>query len=139
MTPKFYGQVSKAGILNLRQPVQFREHLKTLAGKQVELVVRRLRNKRSIEQNAWIWGVAYPLLAETLGYDKDEREMLHYALVAKCFGTHYDELLKADVPNRRSSRLSTAQFSEYMEWLVRFAAKEFDCQIPLPDEAEVSR
>jgi hypothetical protein len=92
------------------------------------------RRRRSDRQNAWIWGVAYPLIAETLGYDRHEHDEIHYALVAKCFGTHHDDKLAIDVPNVRSSKLSTKQFSDYMDWLVRFAAQEWGCVIPLPDE-----
>ncbi len=137
-TPVFRGTVNAGGTLALERPIDFRKYLHQLKEKRVEVVVRRAKTKRSLEQNAWIWGVAYPLLAETLGYDYEERDALHYALVAKCFGTDYDERLKVDLPRKRSSRLSTKEFSEYMEWLVRFAAKEFDCVIPLPGEVEVS-
>lgn len=137
-TPVFHGTVSEQGNLTLQRPVDFRAHLSRFKEKRVEVVVRLAKSKRSLDQNAWIWGVAYPLLAETLGYDYEERDALHYALVAKCFGTNYDERLKADLPKKRSSKLSTKEFSEYMEWLVRFAAKEFECVIPLPGEVDVT-
>lgn len=110
-------------------------HLATLAGKPIVVTIAEKKDQRSLDQNAWVWGVAYPLLADTLGYDRDEIEDMHYALVAKCFGTHVDERLGAEVPNARSSKLNTKEFSDYMEWLVRFSAKEFNCVIPLPDEA----
>ena len=135
-TPIFTGTVTAQRTLVLNSPLAFRAHLDQFKEKPVEVVVRLVKSKRSLDQNAWIWGVAYPILAETLGYDYEERESLHYALVAKCFGTNYDERLKADVPRKRSSKLSTKEFSEYMEWLVRFAAKEFACIIPLPEEIE---
>lgn len=136
-TPVFRAVVSREIKIVLEDPGAFREHLVRLVDRRVEVVVRRERSKRSLAQNAWVWGCAYPLLAETLGYDRDEHEMLHYALVAKWGGKHFDERLRVDVPNKRSSKLSTTEFSDYMEWLVRFAAKEFGCVIPLPDEAEV--
>ena len=138
MSPIFSGRVTEAGALLLDAPLQFRAHLGKLREKRVEVTVRRYREQRSLEQNAWVWGVAYPLLAETLGYDMDEREDLHYALVRKCFGTHLDPRVGVEMPNARSSKLSTKEFSDYMEWLVRFAAKEFNCVIPLPNEVEVA-
>lgn len=139
MTPVFVGHVNDDGQLLLREPFSFHCHLRRLAGKPVEVVVRRVRSQRSLAQNAFVWGVAYPILAETLGYDRDEIDSLHYALVEKWGGSHWDERLKTNVPNRRSSKLSTVEFSDYMEWLVRFASKEFGCVIPLPDEVEVSK
>jgi len=136
--PIFAGMVTDGGLLRLERPLAYSAHLARLKGKRVEVTVRRFREQRSLEQNAWVWGVAYPILAETLGYDMDEREDLHYALVRKCFGTHLDPRVGVEMPNARSSKLSTKEFSDYMEWLVRFAAKEFDCVIPLPNEVEVT-
>lgn len=96
---------------------------------------RAATTQRSLEQNKWIWSVAYPLMAEALGYDRHEHEDLHYGLVAKWGGEHFDKRLGAMVPNKRSSKLSTKDFSDYMQWLTRFAA--ISCggiYIPLPDE-----
>jgi len=109
------------------------------AGKNVEVVIRMRRSQRSIDQNKWLWGCALPTLAECLGYDKHEHEQLHYAMVAKCYGTHWDEKLGMDVPNTRSSKLTTREFSEYMEWFVRFAVQEFGCNVPMPNEVDYSQ
>lgn len=113
-----------------------RERLRQLSeGTRVE--VRVARRTRSLDQNAWIWGVAYPQIAEAIGYEPHEIEELHYGLVAKWGGEHFDKRLGAMVPNQRSSKLTTKQFSDYMEWLVRFAAKECGgVVITLPDERE---
>ena len=109
--------------------------LESCKGHDVDVVVRVHQKTRSLEQNAYIWGVAYPILAEHLGYDKHEIEDLHYALIEKCFGTHFDQRMRQMVPNKRSSKLTTKEFSEYMDWLVRFAAQECGgVYIPLPDE-----
>lgn len=110
-----------------------REALRTLAGKRVE--IRPAKSIRSLDQNAWIWGVAYPLIADAIGYDRHEHEDLHYGLVAKWGGEHFDKRLGAMVPNKRSSKLTTREFSDYMDWLVRFAAETLGVLVPLPDEA----
>ena len=109
-----------------------------LAGVAVDVVVKKHRNKRSDRQNRWHWGIAVPLIAHELGYDKHEHEDVHYALVAKCFGTHWDDKLKQEIPNVRSSELTTAQFSELMEWEIRWAAQEYGIVVPLPNEAETA-
>lgn len=116
-----------------------RQWVGTLNGTVVDVTIQPHRKQRSIDQNAYIWGVAYPVLAEALGYDHHEHEDLHYALIAKCFGEHFDKRIGAMVPNKRSSKLTTREFSEYMEWLVRFAA--VDCGgviVPLPGESEAA-
>lgn len=115
---------------------QSKSRLKALAGQHID--IRPVKRTRSLEQNAWVWGVAYLHLADTLGYDRHEIEDLHYGLVAKWGGEHFDKRLGAMVPNKRSSKLTTKEFSDYMEWLVRFAAQECGCVIPLPDEADAA-
>lgn len=110
-----------------------RQRLRSMAGKRV--VIREWKSQRSLDQNAYVWGVAYPIIAEALGYEPHEIEELHYGLVAKWGGEHFDKRLGAMVPNKRSSKLTTKEFSDYMEWLVRFGAKECGGVIvPLPNE-----
>jgi len=111
--------------------------LLTLEGKDVDVVVRKHTKRRSLPQNAWWWSMAVPLIAAEVGYephDKDGHELVHYGLVAKCFGTTWNEKLKIDVPNVRSSKLSTEEFSKLMEWGVRYAATEYGLDLPMPDE-----
>ncbi len=137
LAPVLSGKVDDSGEkLTLASPETYRRHIRRYAGKHVEVVIRLRRSQRSLKQNAWLWGVAIPLLAEELGYDAHEHEALHYALLEKCFGSRWDMRLQAHVPQVRSSKLSTRVFANYMEWLVRFAAMEFDVVIPLPNECE---
>lgn len=140
LVPVFTGEVTEDGRLLLAADERERRqgYLRRLAGKSVDVVVKAHKNTRSLQQNSWHWGVAVPLIAQELGYDKHDHDRLHYALVDKCFGTTFDKVLKQDVPNVRSSHLTTAQFSELMEWEVRWAATELNIVIPLPDEAEVA-
>lgn len=140
LVPIFHGWISAQGKLQLAESEQGlrRAHLQTLIGQNVEIIVRRKRSQRSLDQNKWHWGIAIPLIADALGYDKHEYEDLHYAIVAKCFGTHFDEKLQQQVPNAHSSGLTTVQFSELMEWEVRWAATEFGIVVPLPNEAEAA-
>lgn len=140
LVPIFHGAVSAEGKLLFDQAEAGLRHghLKTLAGRPVDVVVKLHRHHRSTAQNKWHWGIAVPLIAHALGYDKHEHDDVHYALVAKCFGTHFDPILKQEVPNVRSSALKTTEFSELMEWEVRWAASEHGIVIPLPNEAEVA-
>lgn len=138
--PTFHGDVTDDGRLVLDAGEKFARsnYLRSLAGRRVSVTVKVDRNKRSAEQNAWLWGVALPTLAKSFGYDKHEHEQLHYQLLAECFGTKYDQRFGRDVPNITSSQLNTAEFSDYMEWLVRWAAMEHGCIVPLPNESEAA-
>lgn len=114
-----------------------RRYYSHFEGQEIDIVIRKHQRQRSLEQNAACWGYIYPAIAEALGYEAYEAEELHYGLVAKCFGEHFDKRLGQMVPNKRSSKLSTKEFSEYMEFLVRFAAKECGgLVIELPDERQ---
>jgi hypothetical protein len=94
------------------------------------------KKTRSLDQNAWLWGLALPMIAEDIGYDKHEHEWLHYELLAERFGT-----VKAAgglvLPAKTTSKMTTREFSDYMEWLVRFAAQKFGVVVPLPDEGSL--
>lgn len=136
--PVWSGSVTVDGQLAM-QPLeagQRRAFLRSLSGQPVDVVIRRRRSKRSAEQNAWLWGVALPVLAESFGYDQHEHEMLHYQLLAECFGERYDQRFGRAVPCRTSSQLNTQEFSQYMEWLTRWAAVEHGIRVPLPGESE---
>ncbi len=138
--PVFNGVVTADGRLELDgiEAMQRRRYLRSLVGKRVGVVVRERRAQRSTNQNAWLWGIALPLLADELGYDEHEHETLHYALLGECFGHVYDPRSGQTVLAKTSSQLNTKEFADYMEWLVRWAATEHNCRIPLPGESEAA-
>jgi hypothetical protein len=135
------GFVDTRGRLHLDARVRFDAYLRVaLLGKRVDVTVVEHGEKRSVAQNNWLWGVCYPAIADHCGYDFHEHETLHYDLLAVRFGTVTVTPLIPGVaprtkPARTSSELSTKEFADYMEWLVRFAAEHFDVVVPLPDEA----
>jgi hypothetical protein len=112
--------------------------LSKLEGCDVDVAVAKHHAGRSLAQNRAWWGITIPIIADHLGYDMHEHEMVHYALVAKCFGETRDERLGHDVPNVRSSKLTTAQFTQLMDWAQRFAATEWGVVIPSPNEPDWS-
>lgn len=134
-TPIFPGTVDAAGKLCLREPYTFRQHLWKLAGKPVEVVVRRLRSQRSLEQNSYWWAVPVEIMADYMG---EERTATHYALLGECFGYHWSEHLKRHVPNKgSSSALTVEEFSQLIEWCPPWALENFGVSIPLPNEVDV--
>jgi hypothetical protein len=131
----FTGAVDEHAKPSIEDLPRYRETLRKLAGKRIEMVIRKPKSKRSLDPNAWHWGIAVPMIAEALGYDKHEHDQVHYALVSKCFGVREDATL-GEVPNKRSSKLTVQEFSELMEWEVRFAAEFCGVVLPLPGDAE---
>lgn len=129
MVTRFKARVQGGILVGLNRD-KLRVEVAAFEGKPVVLTIT---DQRSNQQNAWLWSVALPMIAEHLGYDHHEHEALHYDLLAQRFGT-VARPSGLVMPTQTSSKLSVKDFSEYMEWLVRFAAESFGVVIPLPDE-----
>lgn len=88
--------------------------------------VKRAQKRRSTDQNALLWKLYQNILDATAldlsGWTKDD---LHEYLC----GTHWgwERLegfgMKRLRPIKRSSKLTTSEFSEYLEFVYRFAAE----------------
>jgi hypothetical protein len=79
IVPVWHGRVTAEGRLELLETERFRRqgYLRSLAGQPVDVIVKVHRKHRSDQQNKWWWGIAVPLIAHELGYDKHEHEQLH--------------------------------------------------------------
>lgn len=97
-----------------------------------EVTVKQFRKKRTEDQNNALWGVAYPPIMDATGYEKNE---LHEYYLCECFGSHVKDVFgkKKKVPNKRSSGLSTAEFSELYAFIQRHAAQTLGVYVPDPD------
>ena len=114
-----------------------RKDKRSHAGQRVEVVIRRRRSQRSIDQNKYIHGVPFKLLAEAFGYDKDEMPALKLALMGECWGYQTNELTGREFPRKpHTSDMTTDECGQFIEWLIRFGAKH-DVLIPLPNEVDL--
>ncbi len=127
----FRGRIER-GQIQLVDPQRFEMRLKQLEGKEIEITIQKERKKRSNQQNAYYWGCVIAIFADSLGYEPEE---LHEALKWQFLRTHSD---KPDLPSVRSTTdLDTAEFTEYIEQIRRFAAEKHGCIIPSPGEVEI--
>lgn len=114
---------------NVRQGIA--DFIAQFDGEQIDLIVRRHKRQRSLDQNAYWWAVPIAILAEHCGY---EPEQMHYALLGEWRG-YIDGLHGQPIPRcASSSKLTTAEFTELIEWVQRWAAQVMDVQIPAPNE-----
>ena len=107
-------------------------------GKPIRLTAARLtENKlRSVEQNAYYWGVVIKILAEELGYTGTfEKEELHDEL-RSMFLVKVGKLGNNVVES--TTRLDTATYERYLAAIRGWALQFQNIKIPLPNEAEVS-
>lgn len=106
------------------------------ADKAFKLTVEQYRETRSEKQNKALWGLAYKILGDELGLDREELEALHETLLGEHFGTveKKDALGRVRViPKRGSSGLNTEEFAGFFDYVQRRAASFFCVFIPDPD------
>ncbi len=125
MNPVFTGIIEQGKVL-LDSPTRYDQKVQSLEGKRIELVLRLQKSQRSLNQNAYYWGVAIKILCDHLGYADDE---MHEILKFKFLKT-----AKAEMEFVKSTaKLSTAEFEEYLEKIKVWAVMELDCYIPDPN------
>lgn len=131
MVPIFAATVNESGRLAIEQPSAFRAHLLRLKEKRVEVIVRRFREQRSSESNRYYWGIVVPLLAEELGYEKQEAHdvlAMHLLRIEDCPVT--------GAPRRkRTPDCDTSEFAAYVDSCIRLAA-ELGIRVPAANEVE---
>jgi len=111
--------------------------------------IEKVFGKRSDRQNRYLWGVVYPAVREGLkdvGYETESLDEVHEfckgkfialegrkrkRLINKITGeVKYISVVKS------TRKLSTTQFNEYFESIIRWAAEYLSIEIPYPQEHE---
>lgn len=105
--------------------------------KPVSVTVEEWKKPRTNQQNAFLWGVAYPAILEgggeaLKGWSRDD---IHEYMTGEFGGWEVLEGFgrKRMRPVLRSSRMTKEQFSEYLDWL---GAKCADMGIVIPEPYE---
>lgn len=120
-----------------RKPIK--EAIAAFEGKEITITIAKKSKRRSNEQNAYLWGVVYPIVKNGLkeiGYNQITIEQVHELLK----GT----FIKEDIVNELSgevktitghtSDLTTSQFMDYLAQIKQFASEQLGCYIPDPNE-----
>lgn len=103
------------------------------AGDAWSIEVKKLVRTRSTQQNRYLWGAVYPEILKHLpGWEADD---VHEYCIGECFGWEVVAGFgkKRQRPIKRSSRLSTTEFVDYVAWIQRDMAGR-GIFIPDPDE-----
>jgi hypothetical protein len=129
--PVFLGSVDR-GRLVLDDPSRFHAHLRGLDKKRVEVVVRRQRRIRSLDQNRYYWGVVVKMLADGFGYEPEE---MHEALKFQFLRVPSAEGRPLETV-RSTASLSTVEFMDYIAAVQRWAAAEYCICIPDPGQVD---
>lgn len=131
MVPIFAATVNEGGRLAIEQPSAFRAYVSRLKGKRVEVIVRRYLEQRTSEANRYYWGIVVPILAEELGYEKQEA----HEVLAMRFLRIEDCPITGAPRRKRTPDTDTKEFSDYTDSCIRLAA-ELGIHIPSADEVQ---
>ena len=106
--------------------------MSALPGKELRVEVCEYRKRRSDEQNRYLWGVCYAALRDATGQPVDD---WHEYMLGEWAGWEEATLFdrKRLRPLRRSSKLTTTEFADYVAFIQQRAA-ENGVYIPDPDE-----
>lgn len=92
-----------------------------------EISIKPKKNNRSVQQNRYMWGVVYKLIAEHTGYTVDE---IHQLMKDRFLSYERNDVTF----HGRTSKLKTSEFEVYLENIRRFAAMDLGIHIPDPNE-----
>jgi hypothetical protein len=129
MKPIFDATV-KDGKIKFNRPDLFNLYLGAFEDKEVIVTVESKRYKRSLKQNNYYWGVVIPIIGDYLGYDPDE---MHEALKWKFLRKTNSKDPKL-MTVKSTTSLSTVEFIDYVDRIVRWAAIDYQISIPDPDQ-----
>jgi hypothetical protein len=99
----------------------------------LKVTIAEYRRTRSLEQNAYLWGCVYPTILQHLpGWDAED---LHEYFLGEWSGWEVLEGFgrKRMRPIRRSSKLKTTEFMDFIAFIQRRMA-EHGVYIPDPNE-----
>lgn len=116
----WYGRVLPGGLLVLDTPKDYNRAVRALAGKHVELTIRKRKTARTSQQNRFYFGVVVKLLAEHCGYERDE---MHEALAMRFL--RIEDCPVTGAPRRkRTPQTDTEEFGQYLDSCIRLAAEQ---------------
>ena len=129
LTPKFTGEI-KSGKLYFDDRNKFDRYLLSLKGK-VEIVVKKFKKERSLQQNKYYWSVVVPLISSELGYTREE---MHEVLKSLFLKDHINFKGENLVIIRSTTDLKTDEFENYLSEIRIWASKELSIYVPEPNE-----
>lgn len=132
-TPIFHGHMSDDGKLELAESERDRRraYFQYLAGKDIEIVIRKERTQRSIDQNAYLHAGPFPILAEHCGNTLAE---IKFELMGACWGWKTLQSGHVVPVKIHTADMTVEECTKFIDWLMPFALETFGVQLPLPHE-----
>lgn len=130
----FVGAVDTRGKLDADVRVQVADYLRTFPGMAVDIVVRKHRKQRSLDQNAFLHAEPFPKLAKAWGESIARTKLI-------CMGEFWGwepvtvGKVKVFLPVKaHTSDLTVEECTTFIDWLLPWALEEHGVEIVLPEE-----
>ncbi len=143
VTARHTGKV-KAGKLLLDNRGMFLWDLENFEGKDVELVIKGVKNTRSNKMNRYYWGVLLKTLVDYFNKEqtfnrKVNADEIHELMKMKFLGTIVWDLPNGEIMEsvESSKNLDNVEFISYFENIVAWSAEMFGLEILKPNEEEM--
>ena len=132
------------GKLVLNNKELFLWDLENYKGKDIELIIRGVKDTRSNRMNRYYWSVIMKALTDYFNEEqtfnkKINTEEVHELMKMKFLGTIFWDLPHGETMEavESSKKLTNTEFISYFENIIAWAAELFDLQIPKPNEEQM--
>ena len=138
MIPVFTGKVDKKNIgvfipfLQVDSLQRLGQYINGLDTFPVDIVIRKHKSQRSLNQNSAYWGIAIEILSNCEAFGGYTKEEIHDALRSKFLSTLDPNTGLTKI--RSTTDLNTVEFNQYYEVIQRWAAEFLNVNIPSPNE-----
>ena len=119
-------------IEELTKAFHFAKGLLEVAKWGILVTISNKKMKRSIEQNSYMWGVVYDMIADEMGITPDEAHQMLAKMFLKIKEIEVKGVIYAIT--KSTTKLKTDEMEEYLEKCRRFASMELHILIPKPNE-----
>jgi len=133
----YFGEVRDNGV-HIFNRKRFDAEIQVLNGKQVEITIRKKRRTRSLEQNAYYWGVVVPMIRKGLndagwkfGLEQSHELMKAKFLQIEIVNEDTGEIIKSI---GTTTNISTSEMMDYIASVQQWAAEFLSITIPDPGE-----
>jgi hypothetical protein len=137
LVPIFTGRVTEQAqlVLPANEQSYRHAHLRSLAGKDVEIVIRKRRTQRSLQQNKYLHTVVFPLLAKEFC---DSVEGVKFDLMGEKWGWTYTKSGNHMPVKPHTSEMTVEECTEFIDWVIPWAMTTHGIDVPPPQKAEAA-
>lgn len=141
ITPRFTGIV-RNGVVYCHTPGDFKKHIAALEGKEVEIVIGKVKKAGTSNQMRYLYGVVFKIISEHTGYDVEEvkevlkQELLSPAKIIEIVNRETGEAYYHSIYPSLTD-LSKEDLSRFIDDSIRLAAQHWGLEIPEAARVEI--